>query len=394
LVLGVYHGDTARIRLFAYVYDGRMPDRPIKELYLRLHMLATLMHELAHHYDYMARIARGRWRADSSTKKEIYAEKIEHGWVQRYVVPYLEAAYPEEVRALDRWITRHGGTSIPLSLLAGDPRKTKERKGARLFFGVPGAFERLVEEVIRSEVTTRFEFARQLHYAEQYAEALAILQRILAEDPGHSEALTLQADIAVHQKEYALAEELCERVLSANPREVDAWLVLADLHWFRRDWGKLHQVATRAVALFDAGTYDWLKSLGHRARARLELGDVDGLEADLETLAPPWCPRRSAAEAQGLRAVMLLRLGRLEEALQTAFAGLHQFPPERFWRYTRELVAVRFEAAHRLGRPSETGELTPRDLERLRWRGYEAWVDRLCAEYGLDREVAPNPGAR
>jgi hypothetical protein len=54
-ILGQYHPDSARIFLCAYVYDENLPEREMWELYLRLSMLATLVHEIGHHYDMSAR---------------------------------------------------------------------------------------------------------------------------------------------------------------------------------------------------------------------------------------------------------------------------------------------------------------------------------------------------
>jgi hypothetical protein len=91
-VLGCYSSDAARVQLHAYVYDPAVPDRVIVELYLRLKMLATFVHELGHHHDFSRRVARGRWRADDDEEVEIHAEAIEHAWTRDYVVPYLEPA--------------------------------------------------------------------------------------------------------------------------------------------------------------------------------------------------------------------------------------------------------------------------------------------------------------
>ena len=60
---------------------------------LKGEMLATLLHEVAHHQDWMMRVARGRWRMDDATQREIYAEKVAGEWWQSCVVDYrLEAA--------------------------------------------------------------------------------------------------------------------------------------------------------------------------------------------------------------------------------------------------------------------------------------------------------------
>jgi tetratricopeptide (TPR) repeat protein len=380
-VLGCYHRDTAKIRLMAYVYDVEMPDRSLKELFLRLQMLATFVHEVAHHYDWTTRTARGRWRMDSTTRDEIYAENVEHDWVQGCVIPYLESAYPEEVRALDAWITHHGGISISLARLAGDPRSAAEGNAVRLAFGgIPGALERLVESVDGGAelVSARIEFARELHYGEDYAEALAILERVLAEHPENEEALTLQADIAVHQEEYDRAEILCQRVISTNEKYAGAWEVLCDVHWSRRDWGKLAQTASHALPFFESDEYGRSHVLLQRARAYLELNDIQAFLRDRDALTRSGNPRRTHMRALALEAVRLLHAGDFGNALQVALQGAEGY------RYPEvELVAVRFEAAHKLGRPYEAGEMSPRRIEQLRCRGYEEWADRLVEQYSL-----------
>ena len=45
-ILGTYMPRTARIHLFAYVYEPSLPDREMWELLLRGHMLGTLAHEV------------------------------------------------------------------------------------------------------------------------------------------------------------------------------------------------------------------------------------------------------------------------------------------------------------------------------------------------------------
>lgn len=340
----------------------------------------SFVHEVAHHCDWTTRIGRGRWRMDSATKNEIYAENVQHEWVQRYVIPFLEATYPEEVRALDVWITHHGGISIPLARLAGDPRSGIEGSAIRILFGgIPGAFERLVESVDGGEesVSARVRFARELHYSENYVEALAILERVLAEHPEHEEALTLQADIAVHQEQYERAEMLCQRVIANIEEYPGAWEVLCDVYWWRRDWRNLVKTATRALAFFEPGDYGWSGALLHRARACLELDDPEAFKRDRDLLMNGSDSRRAQADAMALEAVMLLRAGRFEEALQVVVEGAqgHRCPPV-------ELIAARFEAAQKLGRSYEAGELTPSHIERLRYRGYEEWADRLVQEYG------------
>jgi hypothetical protein len=132
---------------------------------------------------------------------------------------------------------------------------------------------------------------------------------------------------------------------------------------------ELHELAGRAPW--------WLRY--QRARARLELAEFATLEAELDDLAQTGTRTQSRA-ATALRAVMLLRAQRYEEALQAAIAGLQDVPRPR-WQ--AELAAVRFEAAHRLGLPCEAGNLSADQIDILRRQGYGEWVDRLVMEYGL-----------
>lgn len=286
--LGVYEPDQARIRLFAYVYDPALPNREMWELYLQLMMLSTLVHEIGHHDDWMRRIARGRWLADNKQKNEIYAEKIEYEWVRQYVIPYLQQAYPESLKALEAWTEHYGGVSIPLSVLADDPRVTTKQKDVfkwHAFLNVSSAFENLARNVAEGEslVDTRLQFARELHYAEIYAEALEIIQRVLAEYPEHLEALTLKADIYEHQEKYDEAQTVLDWVISRNETYVDAWYILTLVHRGRRDWENVVIAATRAVELHPVG-FGWVRCLEQCAYARLELGDFEGVEADIKQL--------------------------------------------------------------------------------------------------------------
>ncbi len=79
---------------------------------------------------------------------------------------------------------------------------------------------------------------------------------------------------------------------------------------------------------------------------------------------------------------MLLRQGRYKEALAAALA----FMKNKRRVNQIEVLAVRFEAAHRLGKPRKAGRLTPKDIAFLRKRGYGAWMDRLIAEFGAGKK--------
>jgi tetratricopeptide (TPR) repeat protein len=366
--LGTYFQESAVISIYGYVYSSDMPDRDVCELYLRLQMLSTFVHEVAHHQDEMTRIARGRWLAEPGEKSEQYARHAEYDWTREAVVCYLEQAYPEAVQALATWMAYHGGVAVPLSALADDP--------ARYVFHASSAFESLIEDVDarKSPRETRLQFARELHYGEYYAEALESITLVLAEHPHDSEALTLQADIYEHQDRYDQAEALVEKVLAHDPEYADAWNVLEDICRARGDWRGVEAAATHAMRLYEPGSWQQRSAIEERICARLEIGDFHGAEEDLEALSQFKGDLNQHTVAV-LRTLWLLRTRQYEEALRTAVACIAR----RRAKLRSLLHAVRFDAAHRLRRPGEAGVLSANDIANLRAGGFADWMNRLQA---------------
>jgi hypothetical protein len=282
-VLGQYLQSDARIRLFGVVYDQAMANRRLWEVWLRLGMLATLVHEVGHHFDEVRRRARGRWRADQRVLVEIYAEQTEHDLIQSCVVPYLERTYPEQVAALKSWLHQYGGIELPLSVLAGDPRATARggRMNVSSIFSLKAAVESLAIEVANGEqlVRTRTQFARDLHYADLDTEALAIIDRMIAEQTHGIGVSALQAHIYRCQKRYDLALPLALKVVEEDAACEEAWEVLADAYEAQADWSNVVQAVTRYLELreYRAGP----TRFGQRARALIELGAFDDAEPDL-----------------------------------------------------------------------------------------------------------------
>jgi tetratricopeptide (TPR) repeat protein len=249
--VGRYHARSAEIQIFAYVYDEGIPNRVMWELYLRLQMLATLVHELGHQHDFTRRTTRGRWLHDDSTKIEIHAERYEHDWVQEYVVPYLERAYPTDEQALRAWMDHHGGVSAPLSELAGDRRGTSKRGGilTQSLFGSQDALEELAKEVALGKplTETRLRFAEMLRYMDRFDATLSIVERILSEEPDHLGTLTCQAITFERQGRHSEAGQVAERVLAADPDITDAWEVLVFACEAQHDWEGLLLATTRVL---------------------------------------------------------------------------------------------------------------------------------------------------
>lgn len=73
-ILGTYYPGTCKIFIYAYVYDKEQLKLDIMEAYLRLQMLSTVAHEIAHHEDNVLRTSRGKWLGFNDWKCEDYAE--------------------------------------------------------------------------------------------------------------------------------------------------------------------------------------------------------------------------------------------------------------------------------------------------------------------------------
>jgi hypothetical protein len=308
---GVYSADVigtcffdGRITLSAYVYHSDLPNREVLELYLRLRMLSTFMHEVAHRFDWTARRSRGRWRMDDSKKNELYAEDFEHEWTQTIVVPYLERAYPHQVQALQAWVQFHGGAQIELVDLLEHGRSTSkaERKAFSSFFSGQQAFKHLLENVAGglSRNETRIDYARALHYAELYSLALEALDGVLLESPNELEALVLKADIKVHQRAFIVARRLAEAALNKDATHLDALIVLSDALEGLHDWSALRSIALRTCNHDDLRAYQFRDALLHLAHANLELGNHAAVQENIIELDGLEAPRKRSFQCRKL----------------------------------------------------------------------------------------------
>ena len=374
ICLGRYLWDTATIELFAYVYDAHaLPDKGIRELFLRLQLLSTLVHEVAHHKGKLARGRRGRWEILPGGASERYAYRQERHWMKEIVAPYLEHTYPDEVRAFSEWMAHYGGVLLSLAAFADDAIYRD--------FSLSSAIEHLTAAVDAGKPLReiRLGFAHDLRLAQHYDAALQCIALVLAEYPKDVEALALQALTYDRQERYDEAERAARTALALNATCEDAWDVLVDVCKARGDWGGVEAATSKLIELSERPPL-WERI--DRIRARLELGDFAGAEADMQALAQS--PYKNISKRLAvLSALMLLRQGSYAEALAAALA---------YWRNRKrffgekEMLAVRFEAAHRLGKPGRAGRLTDKDIVFLRKRGYAAWMDRLIADYGAGKK--------
>jgi hypothetical protein len=307
-VLGTYGTATGLVSVYAFVHDPAklaLP-RPVCELYLRLHALKTLVHEVAHHHDRVARTARGRWRFDRKATVEWYAEQREHEWTRSVVLPYLERAYPKEASALRKWVGHYGGFKTGLKFFAGDTRRTERNGLERLVLPTSGAFENWVGELAKCQslAESRLAFARQLHYADAYEDCLGVVDGILARQPECIAALTCKADTLVHLERFDEALSLAERVLRSEPTNSDAWETRGDVLEHRKDWkgllincdqwgaaGRLKRLARRKLQM-------------HRAVACCALGLEPQMEKALQAYL---ATSRTRSEEQARRMGVFVR---------------------------------------------------------------------------------------
>ncbi len=286
--LGRYATGPAKIEVYAYVYPPNLPGRRMWEFYLRLHMLMTFVHEVAHHFDAAARAARGRWGIEPGDKAEHFAEAAQHRWIADVLVPYLCKTYPRDWATLRAWMREHLGAELPPALLAGDVRVTS-KDGAvfvnAAFFNTAEAFEYLARSVAGGAEPTRARllFARVLHYSGAYEPAHRIIDAVLARDRRNVEALALRGDILVHECRYDGALAAARRALALDRDDEDAMEVLADACEGLGQWARLLRAA-EALATKWTEPREARWALLYRARARVELGRFDAARQDIEAL--------------------------------------------------------------------------------------------------------------
>lgn len=308
--LGTYSHWNAIIQVFAHVYDPTrlpMPEEACK-LFLRLQSLAVLMHEVAHHHDYVGRVRRGRWLADRRNSKESYAERTAHVWMRRLVIPYLTRNYPEAVAALLGWVEEQAGIRLPLAFFAGDLRRTSrlgERSGS---YSSHVAFTSwmhfLAGDPRPTPIEARLEFAENIRLAGGLRESLQVVDAAVALEPDDGRVLTMRAELLNQLGRHAEAVDLAERIIASDPGDHDAWYALADGVEELHDAPKLLAVCERwfQAAGQQSAILDWIHSF--HAVALLALGRNAESEAALvafESCLNPLPPEKAIVRAADIR---------------------------------------------------------------------------------------------
>lgn len=93
VILGTYNRRSMKISVFAFVRAPGVEVGDVELIALRLRMLATLVHEVAHHHDRSRCTARGRWRMDDTHKAESLADRLAVRWFRECVIPFVRDRY-------------------------------------------------------------------------------------------------------------------------------------------------------------------------------------------------------------------------------------------------------------------------------------------------------------
>jgi tetratricopeptide (TPR) repeat protein len=295
-VLGSYDYKSNRIFIYAYVYDCSILKVPIIEFYLKLRMLNTFLHELAHHEDNQYRIARGRWLGSYDTRVEDYAYQRQKALVSEALMEVIHNRYGAEQAALVSWIETNGGSKIPIGEII---------KGGMIFTAaeaVEELFTMVLEEMPAGQ--TKYHFANHLLYGGYYEEALSILKVLLMENPQNLEAKSLMADIYRCQKDYDRAEATAGEVLAEDPNNEKSIFVLSEVYFAVERWSELIDMTERGQDITQhKKAYQFLWYLEKQLLAHLFLGNYDQAKQILDRYTET---RASKRRQQAFKALMLL----------------------------------------------------------------------------------------
>lgn len=368
---GDYTRSTGTIRLFPCLCEPATLG-PCG-LVFKMDALRTLVHEVAHHFDNTFRKKRNRW--DVRDKNEEWAERIEEEQAAALVVPYISERYSIECKELRSWTKEHGGAALSPSMLHGDDDGEPSARRA---------FLNLVRSVRsgKDRDEASIAFASDLHLSGKQEPARKAVQRVLSRRPDDPAALAVSACITqCVDRDHKAAEALCWRAIDLDPACLEAWKVLARGQAIQKKWQGAAQACERVLALVPPATKGTWYLIETLAEAHRHLGDLEGLELDVERMRG-WGTEYSAECAEVHLTLARCWSERWEEALTlaTRLISTVEYKTHRRW-----LAAVQFECAHRLGRPDRAGAFDRAGMVKLEGEEFAfAWVIRIREHLVVD----------
>lgn len=353
-VLGTYNYRTHRIFVYAYVYPSEVLSEPTMVFYLKLKMLSTLLHEIAHHDDNWRRVARGRWLGSYDTRVEDYAYRKQREWVNESLIQVLQGRYQSEITQLTNWIETYGGCKIPFEEII---------KGG-FIFSTAQAVEDLFGDVLSGTPadSVQYRFARQLYYSGHPVEALTILNTRLPESLDKLKVKTLIADIHRHQGTFHLAESLASEILSDHPEHETAIAILSEVYFAKGQWQLLLDMTQRGLAnVIDTRKRQSIWYLEKQLLAYCKLGNYDQAQAIVDKY-PSHSTRKPRKQA--FQSLVLLANQDFQGARQLAAALLNMKPGSS--PVAQAIAKVVFNAASiRLGKGHKTRKLSTKNKSIL-----------------------------
>ncbi|HEY6790604.1 MAG TPA: hypothetical protein VI365_25185 [Trebonia sp.] len=368
---GRWRGSQAAIDLFGYVYDPRRIAVPeLLAPILWLLQAETLAHEVAHAWDATGRRNRDRWALDERVRGEEYARARAHEWLAAVAVAYYRQHHRDAAAVFDSWVERHLGARIPLERFAED--SDRSLWGAvRAALDLAGAWSAELENDHRAG------FAEQLHYVDDFVNARAVLESVLATDAHHQKAVILMGDIAVHEANWPAALEWTARARELFPESADARLDRIDALIGSASWNEALREISDGLTSVAAAQRSFHR---HARRSRALLAADQGfdalLAADVTWLHEEGTPL-DRATAHAIEAEWNLRHGRADEARRIVQRALKaRRKPPGIWGAMIRAVAwetATDDASRERTKPSEW------DLDLLIGNGRQHWVERLRA---------------
>lgn len=262
-ILGQYFDATNDMYIYSYVYGPEIPFKPVAELYLRCHMLSSLVHELAHHHDLSDANRRGKWHLTEEVR-ETFAVRRECDWTQNYVLPYVTQHYPSACQEFEDWVEEYGGIQVPLDQFFVDRLITKDLNTFNISIRAE-MLDYAIEELASSALTHESPRVRQLRFATDlrigqrlgYAELLT--ERLLELHPGDAEIIIERAEQLEDRSEFDRAEKMLKPLLVSEHR-LDCALILCKIYAGQKRWPELLDIAESSAPEFtDAWMFSEVK---------------------------------------------------------------------------------------------------------------------------------------